>query len=357
MKKPPFTSKEIDALPTILDIVENLSKLENELILPEVSTVPSSQFYDEGRYNYVSDNNNRNIARLMPTSQSPFKFFRGQSRYHSPCVPSLFRETANGIPTDEDIAANRIKICEFRNLIMTHPVFREVSYNTYPDIIAIAQHYGLATDYLDITNSKWVAAFFASTRYDYNSDTYIPVGRDYAEGYGVMYISNEFNESNWHFFNQNCVIGYQYFARPSKQSSFGYKLSIGEDFDESPYFDKLFFRHDLESSQIVFEMSYRQNRFIPKDILSKLARTIGKSTEVTRCAINNCWNIFYKEKELTFLENVCKYKNWKIREDNKPIVEFSKNVLQSDWDNWVSYGRENLQSRILPIIPVAAFKL
>ena len=357
MKQPPFLPKEIDNLPTILDIVERISEMENKLILPEVSKVPSSPYYDEGRYQFVSDDNNRNIVHLMPTSQSPFIFYRGQSQYYTPCLPSLFRRNANGIPpTEEDIAANRIKICEFYLLLNTHPVFMEVCGNTNVNIVTTAQHYGLPTEYLDITNSKWVAAFFATTGYDYDSDTYFPVGRNYAEGFGVMYILNDLNKRNWQFFHKNSVIGYQYFARPSKQSSFGYKLGIDEDFDKCPFFDKLFFRHDLESSKIVFDMSYRQNRFIPKDTLSELARKIGKSTEVTRLAITYCLDIFYKGKEPAFLDKVCKNKNWKIREDNKPIVEFSKNVLQSDWDNWVSYGREDLQSRILPIIPVAAFK-
>ena len=77
------------------------------------------------------------------------------------------------------------------------------------------------------------------------------------------------------FYEQNSVIGYQYFYRPSKQSSFGFGLSRGEDFNESPYFDKVFFRHDIEASTIVFDMSYRQKRFIPQDSLSKLARKIA----------------------------------------------------------------------------------
>ena len=184
MKK--LSDEEIDALPTILDLVERISAHENRLVAPLSSQVPIPPFYDEGRYNFVSDDRDRSVVRLMPTSQSPFTFYRGQSRYYDVCLPSLYRDN------DEDgIAFHRLKLCEFSCLLETHPVFREVAQITQVDIVALAQHYGLTTEYLDITNSKWVAAFFASTRYDYSTDSYYPVGRDYADGYGVLYWSKE----------------------------------------------------------------------------------------------------------------------------------------------------------------------
>lgn len=349
---------DVDALPTILDVVEKISAIENGFALSRVSEVPSSRFYDEGRYNYVSERNNRDVVHLMPTSQSPFTFFRGQSRFHEPCIPSLFRGKIKGEnATEGDIAAHRIKICEFAKLLSTHHVFAEVSRNILVEPVALAQHYGLTTEYLDITNSKWVAAFFACTRYDYDTDTYHPVGRDYEEGYGVMYITNFHAKGVFpeEFFEKNGVIGYQYFERPTKQSSFGFRMKNGEDFNTSPYFDKIFFRHDLEASRIVYSMSYNQNRFIPRDALSKLAREIDQSREVTREALFSCWMNYYQDKLPEFLDRVCAAKAWTIREDNAPIVAFSEEQLQVDWKEWNEFGRADLKSRILPIVPVAYF--
>lgn len=352
-----FSESEIDALPTILDVVEQISKRENNLILPDASTIPSSDFFDEGRYIFVSEEKNRSMVHLMPTSQSPFVFFRGQSRYHDPCIPSLYRGSKPGeTASEENIAYHRLKICEFSLLLGMHPVFQEVSRNTFVDHVAMAQHYGLTTEYLDITNSKWVAAFFAATGYDGNTDTYYPVGRDYHEGYGVMYITKEWTVEDFpdEFYNKNAVIGYQYFDRPTKQSSFGYKMEPGEDFNASPYFDKVFFRHDLEASTIVFDMSYRQNRFIPKDSLSKLAKEIADSDEITRKAHFLCWMNYYQKKEPGFLDKVCEQKGLTIRENNIPIARFTQEQLEADWKDWNEYGREEIQSRILPIRPVVA---
>ena len=351
----PLNSREIDALPNILDVVERISVRENSLILPEVSRVPSSPYFDEGRYNFVSESHDRNIVRLMPTSQSPFTFYRGQSIFHDRCLPSLYRAT----PSRSEIASNRIKTCEFVRLLCTHPVFNGVRRNLQVDYIALAQHYGLNTEYLDITNSKWVAAFFASTRYDQNTDTYSPVGREFHNGYGVMYISKDIVKCDLRdrFFERNGTIGYQYFERPTKQSSFGYRMEAGEDFNESPYFDKVLFRHDVDASTIVFNMSYRQNRFIPKDTLSKLARQISSSSEVTRAALSMCREWFYPNEPTDFIDDVCAGKKWRIREDNTPIVQFSQEELEEDWRSWNEFGREDLNSRILPIIPIAKIKI
>ena len=346
-----FSPAEIDALPTILDVVEMISAKENEQILPMVTQIPSSDYYDEGRFNFVSEEKDRNAVHLMPTSQSPFTYYRGQSRYYEPCLPSLFRRDKNGqLPSEVEIAYNRLKICEFSLLLDTHPVFREVCRNTLVNYVTIAQHYGLTTEYLDITNSKWVAAFFAATGYDASTDTYYPVGRDYAEGFGVMYIADlDMVDMNEEYFEKNGVIGFQYFARPTKQSSFGYKMGKGEDFNASPYFKKVFFRHDLEASTIVYDMSYKQNRFIPRDTLSILARIIAESKEVTRWAHYRCWENFYSDREPSFLDDVCAAKGLRIREDNELVAQFSNEELAADWKAWNEYGRADIESRILPV--------
>jgi hypothetical protein len=225
------------------------------------------------------------------------------------------------------------------------------------DYVAMAQHYGLTTEYLDITNSKWVAAFFACTGYDWDTDSYYPVGRDYYEGYGVMYITSwDGSIMPDEFYEKNGVIGYQYFARPTKQSSFGYKMKKEEDFNELPYFKKIFFRHDFEASSIVYEMSYRQDRFIPKDTLSVLARKIAESKEITRNAHYRCWASFYSNREPAFLNRVCEAKGLTIKNDNVPIAHFSKEELEADWKAWNEFGRADINARILPIIPITTIR-
>src|SRR5574344_1088715 len=99
---------KVDELPTIMDVVERISAIDNSFNLSRISMIPSPQFYDEGRYIYVSDKNDGRIVRLMPTSQSPYIFYRGQSSFHEPCVPTLYRKNKNGdLPSEYNVACNR----------------------------------------------------------------------------------------------------------------------------------------------------------------------------------------------------------------------------------------------------------
>lgn len=353
MSRPPTTKEEIEALPTILDVVEQISSYENQLVLPTIGQIPPSDFYDEGRYTYISDKNNRNIVHLMPLSQSPFRFYRGQSCYYSPCIPSLYRENnLDEFSQEDNIIANRIKTSEFILLLYTHPIYSILCHNISANPIALAQHYGFATEYLDITNSKWVAAFFASTAYDWETDTYYPVGRE--SGFGVMYISKDYSSSNLpeSFFAKNGTIGYQYFDRPSKQSSFGFVMAKDEDFNDCEYFDKIFFRHDINASKFVFDMSFQQRRFIPRDTLSKLARTIQNSKEVTKPAINLCQKLFYPYVDIGFFEDIITKKGWTIREYDIPIVEYPTEELDREWKQWIEYGKSDIEARTLPVVPI-----
>lgn len=351
---------DIGSLPTILDVVDQISSLENQLVLPHISQVPSPDIYDEGRFAYVSESGDRSIQHLMPTSQSPFIFYRGQSRYYPVCIPTLYRGNNRDTSIiEEDILCNRLRICELALLLSAHPVLMEVGQNTFVNHVTLAQHYGLPTEYLDLTNSKWVAAFFACTSYNYDTDTYHPVGRDYYEGYGVMYISNTLGDVNMRkaFFDKIDVIGYQYFDRPTRQSSFGYRLDKGQNFNDSPFFEKVLFRHDKEASEIVFNMAYRQNRFIPRDSLSMLARKVAESKEVSRAALNLCWGYYYQDKAPHYLDYICRKQGLEIREISSPIVQFSLEELNHEWEVWNEYGREELKSKILRTRPVTTIKL
>ena len=50
--------EEIEALPTILDVVEHISKMENDSLLRNGVTIfPGDAFQDEGRYAFVGSIN------------------------------------------------------------------------------------------------------------------------------------------------------------------------------------------------------------------------------------------------------------------------------------------------------------
>ena len=159
------------------------------------------------------------------------------------------------------------------------------------------------------------------------------------------------------FFDKNKVFGYHYFDRPTRQSSFGFHMQPSEDFNQSPYFDKFFFRHDDTASEVVFNMSYRQRRFIPKDSLSVLTRGIVDSLFIPRRAVEMCRAFFFPDKPISYLEDVCLKKGITIREDNKLSASFDQEELQSAILRWESFEKEDLRIRCLPVQPVSVLPL
>lgn len=179
------TKSEISKLPTIIDVLERLSQKENNIHLNQKSII-SSDLDDIGRYIVVRDGKNNDFIRLMST---PIRatYYRGQNTFFPYCRPTLFR----GLSID-DIAIQRVKSYEFHRLLFSHPIIQEFErQKIVVDYCSIAQHYGFATNVLDITKDKWVAAFFAATFYDKTTNTYIPTDESFENGYGVIYVSKE----------------------------------------------------------------------------------------------------------------------------------------------------------------------
>lgn len=344
-----ITQTEVDKFPTILELLEEISKEENVWTLDRIDNPMFDRMSEEGRLNIISPTRRPILPMLFPCSQTPFTFFRGESSFHQECIPTIYR----GNPTEEDIAISRLKVCEFGLLLERHPAFVDLAHNYYIDYKAVAQHYGLNTNFLDITNNKWVAAFFATTRYIKAEKRYEPVGRDYEEGYGVLYVTKPFTDDN-EFFKKQEVIGYCYFERPARQFSFGYKLDADENLNKLPYFEKRYFRHDKKISELLFAATCNQKRFIPNDELSSLADVIINGDAISYAALEKCEIDFYPGNKDLLIEACVKHH---IVKQDKPVVNWNLDTLQKDWVEWNNIGRADLQSRINQPIFITHLKI
>ena len=164
----------IQKLPTIMDVLDRLSYGEEKWALdkgPLRCMFPNHT--QEGLFEIVAGPDGS--QRLIPCSLSFNDYYRGESRYNRPCRPSLYRKGM----TDELIFHERLKVCEMSLLIEDYPltgIFRSglhvqlrngrfIPLHLNVDTEALAQHYGIKTDLLDLTVDKFVAAFFATTTY------------------------------------------------------------------------------------------------------------------------------------------------------------------------------------------------
>ena len=109
---------------------------------------------------------------LIPAANMYPFLFRGQTKDFGKCLPSIYREE------DKQSAAylflERLREVEFTELIKEHPVVKGFfnRHHFSVDYIGLAQHYGLKTDILDLTNNLDVALFFAMCPYDSSNDQY-----------------------------------------------------------------------------------------------------------------------------------------------------------------------------------------
>lgn len=197
-------------------------------------------------------------------------YYRGESKYYDSCIPSIYREN----PTDVDILINRLKLLDFIEICKTFPSVISAEKNNL-DIRydAIAQHYGLKTDLIDLTSDIVVAAFFATHTYNDYSETY----SIQTEGNGVLrscidYLGNKNFEA----------IGVQPFLRTSRQAAFGRKLKQGEDFATSS--SAVVFRQDKKMNERFSEAISQHDLFCP-ELIIEAANTVRISNTITLSSI------------------------------------------------------------------------
>ena len=169
-----------------------------------------------------------------------FRFYRGENddfdaKY--PCIPKIYRiknqEEKNlaGNRHFEFILIDSLKITEFELVAKEFPQVRyAIDDYCNVDFKALAQHYDLNTDLLDISSDIAVAAFFATHTYDLQHGYQIK-----QNGMGClrvyMHIPNCNNSKDE--LKTFRLIGLQPFQRPGIQCAFALRLNKGEKMGSS----------------------------------------------------------------------------------------------------------------------------
>ena len=223
----------------------------------------------EGKFEIVTGPDAQ--ERLIPCSLSFNCYYRGESGYHKPCKPSLYRKGM----TDEAIFHERLKACELELLIADYPltdIFKSglqitlndghtIHLHLNIDTEALAQHYGIKTDLLDLTVDKFVAAFFATTTY--RNGKYYPVEPKEPQ-YGVFYMYSDIPLWEKDMYSKHMrVVGLQPFSRPGEQAGFVLRLGKKDDFRKKAL-KKIKFRQDKDISWLIFNYTNRANKLFPK---------------------------------------------------------------------------------------------
>ena len=237
------------------------------------------------RWTYVHRDEDPTWTAIHPENPGDV-LFRGQRKRYIPCVSTatrgigiearLLHELSE--PNQARLIVNLIKTEWFIELLReTAAVIWLKERRIFVDEMAVAQHYGLPTGYIDLTQSFEVAAFFACCRYDFTDKSWTPV----ADGEGVIYAVHWRTVPPGHFIRP---INLQSFPRPSEQWGWTCELRLGDDFDKLPFVQKFIFKHDLEASRRIFARFSGGKDLFPSDPLSELG---GQNHQLT-CLAGRC---------------------------------------------------------------------
>lgn len=91
----------------------------------------------------------------------PYQLFRGEHRIYDTCRASIYRSQ-----DEDDVIVDELKIIEFQNILLTFPQVKyAIDDHMKVDFLALAQHYELNTNLIDVTSEPEIAAYFATHRW------------------------------------------------------------------------------------------------------------------------------------------------------------------------------------------------
>lgn len=227
---------------------------------------------------------------IMPRTGMNVRFYRGQAKDYPQAIPSIYRSA-----TKASILIDRLKIIDFELVTDQFPqIYRANKANLQIDMLALAQHYELRTDMLDLTSDISVAAFFATTKKDAKTNAYQPI-QDGIGSISSFFYLTPCPEENGPF----RFVGLQPFLRPGRQCAFGIRLEEGQSLESIQRGAKILFRQNARYGQKLIDLygAEAHNELFPEELIADVARKIRGEHAVTEAAIEIYCKRFGEERE------------------------------------------------------------
>ena len=350
-----MTASSGDNLPNILEVLDILCYEEEKYALRCMNTKLTSIILgdphdSDGNLDMVVGEDGRYL--FIPKGIINGIYYRGQSKFYDKCKPSLLRDK-----TEKDKFIERIKLCEFSILLQKHPatkVFIEgyeetlndghiENHEMYIDEEALAQHYGILTEFLDLTADKWVAAFFACTDYNHTPsgqrDNYV---KHTDEDNGVLYIYQDIQEKKYS--GELHPVGLQPFSRPVHQAGYVLKMEKGQNFNDLAH--SIRFRFDSCCSSIIYWLFDQSMKIQPEETVEMKAKRIVEETSTfSRAAYELSHQRYFSElSDEDYWHMVDKYA---LKVQDAPLVDFTAEELELAKRNDFAIQNGSLMRRVM----------
>lgn len=293
------------AYPTLTELIKNID-------IPTYNTGKVNEVYQKMGF-HTDDTeaqhaivNIHNELMFYTGVEFPSYVYRGQNQDFIPCVPSIAR-----LKSDQERLLSFCRNIAFEDAIEKHPYVKfckEQYMEEKPLHInkqALAQHYGLHTNMLDVTSNFYVACFFASCYFDKKSKSYLPIKK--SNNLGVIYRANP------NYFMMDPVnsifnfVGWQPLKRPEQQRAGSFTINKGNCFASLPSVQKHFFKHDEESAIKIWERFDKGNDLFPADPASKLSEIASNLSSFTKNQIDRSWEALEAWEGKSFSRKYKKY--------------------------------------------------
>lgn len=274
--------------------------------------------------------------------------FRGQSEFHNPCVPSMFRDEKK--VAEHQYVDDVIQINELEVLLRQHPLVQLFEQGFYllheffrfrVNYAGLSQHYYNRTPLLDLTSDMEVAKFFAVTWFNMKKDCYEKYDGDEL---GVLYYydlgADAFTNSKRRNYYVD-TIGKQPFMRSGNQSGFLIHLDDQMNFNELPEVRYVFFRHDQNITNRIFADSENGNKYMPQEMLrSHWYKRMSDEKAMKEISMDALKLNFESNKDVSHNSIVKKLqsKGFHISSKNKP--HFTKEELDIYYDGALDFWKE-----------------
>jgi hypothetical protein len=269
------------------------------------------QIYPLGRSGIVSDDmeglhariDERGYVRLFSGAEFAMDEYRGQTREYNSCIPSIGRT--------KSIEERFLAFCRsiaFEDAIAEHPFVRLAEQSffldnpLFIDKEGMAQHYGLPTHMLDVTNNFDVASFFATCAWHNKIKKYEPVID--TKHHGIIYrltpallFDQTMPDST---FGQFHIVGWQPLPRPEQQRASALRMSMGQSLNEISGVECFRFRHRARVSLRIWKIFDEGRALFPDDAAAELAKQAEALHRFTRDQIDRAWSRSERWTEKTF---------------------------------------------------------
>lgn len=356
--------KDKNELPNILEVLEVLCYDEEKYaLICDKSPVGSTLNFHENWCDLdILANSNRELL-FLPRCKVKNWYYRGQTKHFKNCQPSLYRYT-DKMEKKNSAFVERLKLCEFSIILNKLPASEILKsglripnrsgellhYIVHIDDIALAQHYGIQTEFLDLTTDKLTASFFASSELVKGDEGYSKIYKPYeGDETGVFYVYQNKSpcKNNWKIH----PVGIQPIARPIKQSALVMEIGKNQKFDKIA--NGIYFKHESRCSSIIYKLFNESKGIMPNEVIESKAEMIVNSHKFCQMALDNMYKRFYSHLDHNKFNELLIESRVEIV--NKPIVDFLPEEIEKanqEFELINKYVQFNTSKALFMLIPL-----